>query len=71
MASSLINVKDVGASKLRMPQIRGWVAKGLEVEVKDAMVRFGWLKENGPGEGDLPETPMHPYTVRENWNDRR
>ena len=49
MASNLIRVKDAGASKLRMPQIRGWVAKGSEVEVEDAMVRFGWLRENGPG----------------------
>ena len=43
MASNLIRVKDAGASKLRMPQIRGWV------EVEDAMVRFCWLRENGPG----------------------
>ena len=38
-----------GASKLRMPQIRGWVAKGSGLEVEDVMVRFGWLRENGPG----------------------
>ena len=49
MASNLIRVKQAGASKLRIPQIRGWVAKGSEVEVEDAMVRFGWLRENGPG----------------------
>ena len=41
MASNLIRVKDAGAYNLRMPQIRGWVAKGLELEVDDAMVRFG------------------------------
>ena len=49
MASNLIKVKDAGASKLRMPQIRGWVAKGSGVEVEDVMVRFGWLRKNGPG----------------------
>ena len=36
-------------SKLRMPQIRGWVAKGSGREVEDAMVRFGWLRKTGPG----------------------
>ena len=49
MARILIRVKEAGASKLRMPHIQGWVAKGSEVEVEDAMVRFGWLRENGPG----------------------
>ena len=33
MASNLIRVKDAGAYKLGMPQIRGWVSKGSEVEV--------------------------------------
>ena len=31
MASNLIKVKEAGAYKLGMPQIRGWVTKGLEV----------------------------------------
>ena len=32
-----------------MPQITGLVNKGSGVEVEDVMVRFGWLRENGPG----------------------
>ena len=49
MASNLIRVKEAGSSKLRMTQVQGWVAKGSRVEVKDAMVKFGWQMENGPG----------------------
>ena len=41
-------VKWAGTSKSRTPQIQGWVAKGSWVEVEDVMVRFGWLRENGP-----------------------
>ena len=47
--------KEAGASKLRMPQIQGFVAKGSEVEVEDAMVRFGGLRESGPGASWLVE----------------
>ena len=50
--------KDAGASKLRMPQIRGCVAKGSGVEVKDVMVRFGWLRENGPGAALMVEVNL-------------
>ena len=49
MASQLIKVKDAGFSKLKVNQIRGCVAKVWGVEVEDAMVRFGWKRENGPG----------------------
>ena len=48
MASKLIKVKDAGSSKLKANQIQGWVAKVWGVEVEDAMVRFGWKRENGP-----------------------
>ena len=49
MPRQLIKVKKAGSSKLRMAQIRDWVAKGWGVEVEDAMVRFSWKRENGPG----------------------
>ena len=52
MASNLIRVKEAGAYKLRMPNIRGWVTKGSEVDVEEVMMRFGWLREREPGGQD-------------------
>ena len=49
MAVNFIKVKEAGSTKLKMAQIRGWFSKGWGVEVEDAMVRFGWQRENGPG----------------------
>ena len=49
MTSQHIKVKEASSSKLRMAQIQGWVTKGWGVEVEDAMMRFGWQRENGPG----------------------
>ena len=43
MASNLIKVKEAGAYKLGMPQVRGWVTK-----VEEVMKRLGWLTERGP-----------------------
>ena len=49
MACNLIGVKEASSSKLEPTQVCGWVARGWGDEVEDAMERFGWQREHGPG----------------------
>ena len=54
--------------------MRGWVTEGSKVEVEDTMVRFGWLRKNGPGasEGGKEAINMSWWVdsmeIAEKWN---